>query len=153
MTIRLPEEGTTIGMWNICSVNVWGKVQELTYELKCYWCDILCIGKVRWTGFGETTTDRKHKIWYCREDLTDHYGVAFIAQKEVVSSKDFQERYPCSPWWLECQSTRPWCIPTLGRDRRKIWHWTDKWQMMETFSLRKEPLTHPCQHSPPPQDV
>ena len=27
-----------------------------------------------------------HKIWYCRENLKQQYGVAFIVWKEVVSS-------------------------------------------------------------------
>ena len=40
----------------------------------------------RWRGFGETTTDEGHKIWYYGEDSKHQYGVAFIVRKEVVSS-------------------------------------------------------------------
>ena len=36
--------------------------------------------------FEETTTDKGHKIWYCREDLEHRYGVTFIVRKEVVGS-------------------------------------------------------------------
>ena len=50
------------------------------------WWDILGFADVRWTGFGETTTDEGHKIWYCGEDSKHQYGVAFIAWKEVEGS-------------------------------------------------------------------
>ena len=80
------KRGTTIGTWKVCSLYICGKVQELTHELKCYRWDVLGLAKVRWTGFGETTTDEGHKIWYCGEDLKHLYGVAFIVRKEVVGS-------------------------------------------------------------------
>ena len=60
------------------------KVQELARELKCYRWDIFGLVEVRWTGFGETTTDVGRKIWYYGEDLKHQYGVIFIVRKEVV---------------------------------------------------------------------
>ena len=60
-----------------------GKVQELTHELRCYQWDVLGHVEVRWTGFGEISTDKGHKTWSCGED---QYGVAFIVRKEVVGS-------------------------------------------------------------------
>ena len=43
--IRLTEEGTTTGTWNVCSIHGCGKVQELTHELKHYQCDILGLAR------------------------------------------------------------------------------------------------------------
>ena len=83
-TIRLPKGGTTIGIQNVCSLNACGKVQELIHELKCYRCYIMGLAKVRWTGFGETTSEEGHKSWYCGEDSKHLYGVAFIVWKEVI---------------------------------------------------------------------
>ena len=40
-TIRLPNEGTTIGTWNVSSLHARGNPQELTLELKWYRWDIL----------------------------------------------------------------------------------------------------------------
>ena len=48
--------------------------------------DILRIANVIWIGFGETTADEGHKIWYCGEDSKQQYGVAFIVRKEAVGS-------------------------------------------------------------------
>ena len=46
---------------------------------------ILGLAEVRWTGFGETTTDKVHKIWYCVKD-SKHQWVALIGRKEVVGN-------------------------------------------------------------------
>ena len=61
-------------------------MQELTHELKCHRWDILDVAEVRWTGFGETTTDERRKIWYCGEDSKHRCGVACIVRKEVAGS-------------------------------------------------------------------
>ena len=42
--------------------------------------------EVRWTGFGETTTDPGHKIWHYGEDSKHQYGVTVIVRKEVIDS-------------------------------------------------------------------
>ena len=60
------------------------KVQELIHDLERYRLDILGLAEVRWIGFGETTTDEEHQIWYCGEDSKRRYAVAFIVRKEVV---------------------------------------------------------------------
>ena len=54
-------------IWNVGSLHACGKIQELTYELKRYRWDILGLVDVRWTGFGETTTDQGHETWYWAE--------------------------------------------------------------------------------------
>ena len=81
---RLPKEGTTTGACIVRSLHACGKIQEHSHELKRYRRDILGLAEIRWTGFGETTTDEGHKIWYCEEDSKHQYGVAFIVRNEVV---------------------------------------------------------------------
>ena len=52
-----------MGIWKVTSLHACGKVQELSHELKhCRW-NILGLAEVRWTGFGETTTDAGHKTY------------------------------------------------------------------------------------------
>ena len=61
-------------------------MQEITHELTLYQWKIIGLAEVRCTGFGETTTDEGHKIWYCGEDSKHQYRVAFIVRKEVVGT-------------------------------------------------------------------
>ena len=61
--------------WNARSLHARAKGQELTHELKLYRLDILGLAEVRWTVFGETTTDAGHKIWYYGEDPEHSMGL------------------------------------------------------------------------------
>lgn len=83
-TYRLPKEAITIGTWNVRTLYQCGKVEELEHELKHYHWDIVGLGEVRWTGFGETTTGAGHKMWYIGEESRHEHGVAFIVRKEVI---------------------------------------------------------------------
>jgi len=85
-TLKLPNKGVTIGTWNVRTLYQTGRVQELTHELKIYKWDILGLAEVRWTGFGETTTQDGHKIWYSGEEKLHQHGVGFIVRKEIMSS-------------------------------------------------------------------
>ena len=85
-TIKLPTRGTTIGTWNVRTLYACGRIHELTHELKRYQWDIIGLSEVRWTGFGETSTDDGHKIWFSGEEKKHQYGVAFIVRKEVTAS-------------------------------------------------------------------
>ena len=71
---------------NIRSLHARVKVQELTHEFKRYRWDILGLAELRWAGYGETTTNEGHKIWYCGEDSKHQFGVAVIVRKEAVGS-------------------------------------------------------------------
>ena len=84
--IKLPKEGTTLGTWNVRTLYQCGKVKELTHELERYKWDIIGLAEVRWTGFGETSTDEGHKIWFSGDQSKHQYGVGFIVRKEVVKS-------------------------------------------------------------------
>ena len=85
-TISLANRNTTIGTWNVRTLNACGKIYELTHELKRYRWDVIGLAEVRWTGLGETTTDEGHKIWYIGEEKLHRHGVAFMVRKEVVRS-------------------------------------------------------------------
>ena len=84
--IKLPKQGTTIGTWNVRTLHQRGKVKELTHELQRYKWDIIGLAEVRWTGFGETSTDEGHKIWFSGDQSKHQYGVAFIVRKELAKS-------------------------------------------------------------------
>ena len=84
--LALSKEGTTMGTWNVRTLHQCGKVNELTHELKRYQWDIIGLAEVRWTGFGEVTTDEGHKIWYSGDSIKHQHGVAFIVKKEAVGT-------------------------------------------------------------------
>ena len=84
--IRLPREGINIGTWNVRTLYQCGKVKELTHELQRYSWDIIGLAEVRWTGFGETSTEEGHKIWFSGDDSKHQYGVAFLVRKEIFAS-------------------------------------------------------------------
>lgn len=85
-TVKLPTERMTSGTWNVCTLYACSRVQELTHELERFKWDIIGLYEVRWTGFGEITTEDVHKIWFSREDKRHQYGAAFIIWKEVSNS-------------------------------------------------------------------
>ena len=62
------------------------KLHKLTHELNHYCWDIQGLPKIRWTRFGELTTDKSHKIWFSADDIKHQHGVAFIIWKEVTGS-------------------------------------------------------------------
>ena len=68
--IRLQTQATTIGTWNVRTLHACGKLQELTHELKRYRWDILGLSEVRWTGFGETTTEMRVLTRLCSETVS-----------------------------------------------------------------------------------
>ena len=63
-TLKLVYGKVNIGTWNVRTLNACGKVNELEHELKRYQWDIIGLAEMRWTGFGETTSEDGHKIWY-----------------------------------------------------------------------------------------
>ena len=83
-TFKLPTEETTIGTWNVRTLNGCGKVEVLEHELKRYQWQIIGLSEVRWTGIGETTTNDGHKIWFSGHETAHKYGVGFIVRKEAI---------------------------------------------------------------------
>ena len=84
--IKLLSKETTIGTWNVRTLQSCGKLEELEHELKGYRWDILGLSEVRFTGFGEMTTDEGHKMWYSGHDTLHRQGVAFLVHKDKTAS-------------------------------------------------------------------
>ena len=84
--IKLSKSNTVIGTWNVRTLHAHGKTEELTNELSHYNWDILGLAEVRWTGFGETTTEEGHRIWYSGDETKHQHGVGFIVNKDRVKS-------------------------------------------------------------------
>ena len=85
--IRLHREGINIGTWNVRNLYQCGKVKKiLTHELQRYSCDIIELAEVRWTMFGETSTEERHTIWFSCDDAKHQYGIALLVEKEIFAS-------------------------------------------------------------------
>ena len=84
-TIKLPSQATTIGTWNVRTLYACGRLQELIHELKRYQWDIIGLSEVRWTGFGESTTEDGHKMWYSGDERKHQFGVAFLVRREIAN--------------------------------------------------------------------
>ena len=74
---KLASKKTIIGTWNAC-----GKRKELEHELQPYHWDIIGLSEVKWTGFGETTTEDGHKLWYSGDDTRHQHGVGFFITRK-----------------------------------------------------------------------
>ena len=55
---------TSIGTWNVRTLNRTEKIEELTNELSRYKWDIVGISETRLHFCGELTTNKGHKIYY-----------------------------------------------------------------------------------------
>ena len=84
-TIKLQNQVTTIGTWNVRTLHACGKINELTHELERYRWDILGLAETRWTGLGETSTEEGHKMWFSGDEHKHQHGVAFLVRKEIVN--------------------------------------------------------------------
>ena len=83
-TIRLPAKTITVGTWNVRTLHACGKVRELEHAMSNYNWDILGLCEMRWTGFGETTTEEGHKIWYSGDQSQHRHGVAFMVRRGIA---------------------------------------------------------------------
>lgn len=82
--IKFVSEQTTIGTWNVRTLYQSGKVKELEHELSRYKWDIIGLCEMRWTGFGETSTESGNKIWHSGQERLHEHGVGFIVRKEIT---------------------------------------------------------------------
>ena len=80
------KENTTIGTWSVYTLQIYGRLKELTHELATYKWDIPRLSEVRWTGFGVIITDEGHQLLYSGKDSKHQHGVAFIVNKKRVNS-------------------------------------------------------------------
>ena len=84
-SIRLPKTITSIGIWNVRTLNTTGKIEELTNELSRYKWDIVGLSETRLNGCGELTTNEGHKIYYSGREKHQE-GVGFIVRKELINA-------------------------------------------------------------------
>ena len=113
----------TIGTWNVRTLRMAGKLEELSYEMSRYRWNILGLCEVRWKNFGETSTDEGHKLYFC--------GINYTSAARRTSAGNLGpvpwERHPCCVRWLECQSRRG-CIQELERHLEMLLQPRDKWE-------------------------
>ncbi|XP_052224222.1 craniofacial development protein 2-like [Dreissena polymorpha] len=86
-SIKLATKGTTIGTWDVRTLNTCGKVHELTRELRRYRWDILGLAEIRWLRC-DKHQQKKGIRWFNGEDSIHRNGVAFIVRKEVYAPTD-----------------------------------------------------------------
>ena len=77
---------TTIGTWNVRTLQPCGKIEELERELDKYRWHFLGLVVVRWKGTGEKVTDNDNMIWYNGSADKYQQGVAFIVNNKIVKS-------------------------------------------------------------------
>ena len=88
---RLPpklriRKNISIGTWNIRTLRMPGKVEELAHEMNRYHWTILGLCEVRWKNFGETSTQDGHKLYYSGRDDKHEHGVGFLVHKDMVNT-------------------------------------------------------------------
>ena len=79
--VRCCKEQYCIGTWNVRSINQ-GKLEVVKQEMARVNVDVLGIGKLKWTGMGEFSSD-DHYIFYCGQESLRRNGVAIIVNKRV----------------------------------------------------------------------
>ena len=84
-SIRLPKTITSIGTWNVRTLNITGKIEELTNELSRYKWDIVGFAETRLHICGELTTNEGHKIYYSGREKHQEC-VGFIVRKELINA-------------------------------------------------------------------
>ena len=82
--IRMQSEETTIGTWNIRTLNS-GRIHEITHELERYKWDIIGLCEVRWKNFGETVTKEGHKLWFSGDENKHQHGVGILVNKSKIN--------------------------------------------------------------------
>ena len=77
---------TTIGTWNVRTLRITGKVEELAHEMTRYDWHVIGLCEVRWKSMGETSTQEGHKIFYSGRDDKHQEGVGFLVNKSIGNS-------------------------------------------------------------------
>ena len=75
-----------IGTWNVRSLSQSGKVELLATKLDNIRWNIVGLSEMRWTGTGEYSTGKGHKVWCCGLEKKKQHGVGFIVDKKTVGS-------------------------------------------------------------------
>ena len=86
LNIKVTKQEITIGTWNVRTLNVLGKPEQLDHEMRRYRWAVLGLAELRWTGIGEITTNDGHTLWYSGEEKSHEKGVGFLVHKDVAKS-------------------------------------------------------------------
>jgi hypothetical protein len=92
--VELPEDGQprrkkndwTIASWNIRTMRLPGKMQEIANEVLANNIDITALQEVRWDGSGRV--DKKRDAMFCSgtQTKTGQYGKGFIVTKRMKNN-------------------------------------------------------------------
>ena len=82
--VRCCKEQYCIGTWNVRSITQ-GKLEVVKQEMARVNVDVLGIGKLKWTGMGEFSSD-DHYIFYCGQESLRRNGVAIMVNKRVQNA-------------------------------------------------------------------
>ena len=62
------------------------ELQELTHEMDRYRWNILGLCEMRFKNFGESTTEKGHKVFFNGKQDKHEYGVRFLVHKDNVNT-------------------------------------------------------------------
>ena len=84
---RFMEETTSPQVtWNTRTLRAAGKLQELTHKMDRYTRNILGLCEMKWKNFGETTTEKGHKVFFSGKEDTHEHGAGFLVHKDIVNT-------------------------------------------------------------------
>ena len=79
-------DNIVVGTWNVRTLTADGKLEELAHEMDQYHWNILGISELRWKGFGETSTDIGHKLYFSGKEDKHQQGVGFLVHKDITDT-------------------------------------------------------------------
>ena len=77
---------TYIGTWNVRTLRVDGKLEELIHELDRYRWNLLGLSEIRKKGINEIQTLEGHKLYYVGNESKHINGVGFIVNKQITNT-------------------------------------------------------------------
>ncbi len=75
-----------VGTWNIRTLTADGKLKELNHEMDQYRWNILGISELCWKGFGDTSTNVAHKLYFSSKKDKHKHSVGFLVHKDILDT-------------------------------------------------------------------
>lgn len=75
-----------MGTWKVRTLTADGKLEELPHEMDQYRWNIVGISELCWKGFGETSTDIGHMLYFSGEKDKHQHGVGFLVHKDITDT-------------------------------------------------------------------
>lgn len=63
-----------------------GKLEELANEMDKYRWNIRGISEIRWIGFGDTSADIGHKLYFSGKEDKHEHSVGFLVHNDIMDS-------------------------------------------------------------------